>query len=235
MLFHAAEAETRPAPRGLLYQLREALGTLPRAALNSQIAALSKADRRALSGLGVRLGAASVFFPTLLRPRAMKLRALLWAVHARCPLPPLPDGGTLCYRPLNGAGATAAALPGEAFCLAIGFRHIERDGALLVIRADALERLANEARKLARQGAFGATPTLLRLAGCGADELAVALTTLGYRAERDESGLSFLPRGPGAVDGTRPAGKRGRRRPARRGGKNADSPFAKLRELKIGS
>ena len=171
--------------------------------------------------------------PGVLRPRAMKLRALLWAVHARCPLPPLPEGGALCYRPVNGAGP--ADPPSEAFCLAIGFRRIEKNGARLVIRADALERLANEARKLGRQGAFSATPALQRLAGCGEDELAVALAALGYRAERDETGLSFLPRESGAAAGDRPVGKRNRRRPSGRGVKNADSPFAKLRELKIRS
>jgi hypothetical protein len=106
------------------------------------------------------------------------------------------------------------------------------------VRADALERLAAAARKLAAQGRFGATAALQRLVGCGAEDLALALEALGYRRERDESGLGFVPRRPG---GPRQAGRKGGKggkggsRPGakgRRGGR-ADSPFAKLRDLKI--
>ncbi|MDH3473536.1 MAG: helicase-related protein [Rhodospirillales bacterium] len=227
LLFRAVEADPGPLPRGLLYQLAEALGTLPRAALGSQIAALAKSDRRALAELGLRLGESSVFFPALLRPRAQRLRALLWSVHSRQPLPPLPAKGALCFRPAQAAGA-------EAFCHAIGFRRIARGEAVVAVRADALERLAGAARKLARQGAFTASPALQRTAGCGEDELAVLLPALGYRAETDATGASFQPRRNGEKPDPDSGRKRPRRRAAKRRGRDADSPFAKLRDLKIG-
>ncbi|MBX6323690.1 MAG: disulfide oxidoreductase, partial [Rhodospirillaceae bacterium] len=53
--------------RGLAFQLVEALGCLPRRAAAAQLRALSREDRRALTGLGVRLGVESVWVPALLR------------------------------------------------------------------------------------------------------------------------------------------------------------------------
>jgi ATP-dependent RNA helicase SUPV3L1/SUV3 len=234
-LFCAAEAAGGAAVRGLLFQLTEALGTLPRAAVASQLAGLTKADRKMLTGLGVRLGAASVFLPALLRPRAARLRGLLWAVHAAQPLPALPPAGTLSYHPVDGAGEAAGRAREEAFCLAIGYRRFAEDGRVLAIRADALERLAAAARQLAAQGAFGATPALQRLAGCGAEDLALPLAALGYRRESDESGLGFAPRRAGGSRQAERKGGKGRPRAGAKGRRagRADSPFAKLRDLKI--
>ncbi|HEY9539296.1 MAG TPA: helicase-related protein, partial [Kiloniellaceae bacterium] len=76
-LIRTQEAELTPAGRGLLFQLVEALGTLPRRPLAAQIDALTKADRKALAELGVRLGAASLFMPKLQNPRMLGLRARL--------------------------------------------------------------------------------------------------------------------------------------------------------------
>src|SRR3546814_11554937 len=73
-LIRTQEAELTPAGRGLLFQLVEALGTLPRRPLAAQIDALTKADRKALAELGVRLGAASLFMPKLQNPRSEERR-----------------------------------------------------------------------------------------------------------------------------------------------------------------
>ncbi len=231
-LFRAGEAEASPAVRGLLFQLTEALGTLPRAVLASQIAGLTKADRKTLADLGVRLGAASVFFPGLLRRRPTLLRGLLWATHVARPVPVMPATGALSFRPADDVASSV-----EGFCLAIGYRRCAQNGRVLAIRADALERLAVAARKLAAQGDFGATAGLQRLAGCGAEDLVLPLVALGYRSMCDDTGLSFAPRRTGGPrQGQRSPGKgRGRNgakgRVSRREAK--DSPFAKLRDLKI--
>ncbi len=236
-LFRAAEAEASPVVRGLLFQLTEALGTLPRAVLASQIAGLTKADRRVLANLGVRLGTACVFLPGRLRRRATLLRGLLRATHAGRPVPVMPATGALSFRPVDGVGDADAPSREESFCLAIGYRQFAQNGRVLAIRADALERLAAAARKLAAQGDFGATPALKRLVGCTAEDLAVALVALGYRCVSDAAGLSFVPRRTGGSRyGQRTAGKR-RGRSGAKGRKGrqkaADSPFAKLRDLKI--
>jgi len=218
-LYRAAEAPLAGPARGLVFQLVEALGTLPREAVQAQIASLTRADRQALAKLGLRLGQASVFLPALLRARSTRLRALLWGLHRGKPPAPLPAGQSARYE--------ADAVPDAGFLQAAGYRLIQRRGRTLALRADLLERLANEARKLAVQGGFAATPALQGLARCDEEELAAVLASLGYRAERDEAGLSFQPRG--AANGKRAKKPRRKRRPP---AAPSDSPFAQLRSLK---
>ncbi len=227
-LTRLADAELAGAAKGLAYQLTEALGSLPRAVLAKQLGALSKADRKALSALGVRLGRASVYLPALLKPRATRLRALLWSLHEGCAPPALPKGASV-------AGEQNGAAPDAAFHHAVGYRRFARKGEAVTIRVDALERLANEAAKLAKQGAFAATADLKRAAGCGEAGLALLLGGLGYRVRPGPEGLSFEARGPKGrkgrrPDGTRERSKRARKRPHKAA---ADSPFAPLRNLKI--
>jgi hypothetical protein len=99
-----------------------------------------------------------------------------------------------------------------------------------VLRVDRVERLAAVARRLARQGAFGATPELARLAGCAPADLALVLPALGYRAVVEESGITFHAQrrhANTAKSGQVSRSRRGRHRERER----ADGPFAKLREL----
>jgi ATP-dependent RNA helicase SUPV3L1/SUV3 len=101
-----------------------------------------------------------------------------------------------------------------------------------VLRVDRVERLAAAARRLARQGAFGATPALAQLAGSSIDDLASVLPALGYRAVLGENGVSFQARSRRA--GPERQGAPSRRRKQRRGdAPPADGPFAKLRELRL--
>ncbi len=225
ILYRAAEADAGPQARGLLFQLGQALGTLPRRSVAAQVAALTKADRKALGRLGLRLGAAALFFPDLLRPRATALRSLLWTVHAGRPAadPPRVPGLRL--------DREVAALPDEpGFWQAVGYLRVGAGATGLAVRVDALERLAREARTLAAQGAFAATPRLTDLVGLVEEDFAAVMKLLGYEARRDEAGISFAPRGRTA--GPKGKAPRGKRRPRRPDG---DSPFAKLRDLKIGS
>ena len=213
--------------RGLLFQLAESLGLLPRRAASAQLRGLTKADRKALGGLGLRLGRESVFLPELLdtgpdRPGPARLGALLGAVHRRRLLPELPAPGILAFEPGSELD--------EPLCAALGFRRLAQDaGPGVALRADALERLAHEAYRLSEQGLFAPTPKLRRLTGCGAAELEIALAAIGYQVRRDHTGVSF---GRGA--GPRKNPKRGARRAAKKGprtGLASDSPFAKLRDL----
>jgi hypothetical protein len=124
----------------------------------------------------------------------------------------------------------------EGICGAAGFRRLGPSAGAVAVRADALERVSHEAYKLAKQGAFIATPRLRRLVGCGGGELEVILVALGYRVERDPAGVSFTrTRTRNAKDsGSRKdRGPAARRRAAARKAE-ADSPFAKLRELDPG-
>jgi ATP-dependent RNA helicase SUPV3L1/SUV3 len=208
-LIAAQEAELSPAGRGVLFQIVEALGTLPRRPLAAQLKALTKADRKTLAVLGLRLGAVSLFMPKLQHPRMLALRARLWSVRKGCPLPGLPPAGARTFDLSGHAGLTGV----EDFCHAIGYRRVTRkDGSALAVRADVLERLAREVYKLAEaakkaedakpDAGFAADPTLCRLADSGEADLEALLFALGYRRA---GAATYVRKGPNRK---RPARKR---------------------------
>ena len=215
--------------RGLAYQLIEALGSKPRREAIGQTQALTADERKALRALGVRLGLESVFLPALLKPKAQRLRALLWTVHRGLEpiLPPPP-----------GLVSIAAADVPEGFYAAVGYRLVGGRA----MRIDILDRLAIELQRAARKGPVTLAPKLLALAGLGAENTAMVIIDLGYRRIERQDGLAFVPvrRGRngdsvGKTSNANPAparkAKRGGRKAADR---NSDSPFAKLKELMPG-
>ncbi len=105
-LYRAREATVAgAAARGLLWQLAESLGMLPRRSARSQIAALSRSDRQALAAAGVRLGHEAVWIPRLLKPEAMALRGLLYWLQA---------GGVGARRGWPRPAVAGSAVPGAA-------------------------------------------------------------------------------------------------------------------------
>ncbi|KLN62537.1 disulfide oxidoreductase [Kiloniella spongiae] len=142
-LFYLSDAELEGTARGIAFQVIEGLGLVPRYLLRDQINGLSKADRKALADLGLRLGRESVFLPNLNRPRPSRIRALLWAAWNEVTVPELPDFESKHFTPSDAQK--------DIFCAAIGYRHLSnRKGRELVLRADILERISHEAYKLLR-------------------------------------------------------------------------------------
>jgi ATP-dependent RNA helicase SUPV3L1/SUV3 len=213
-LFAAHELPLRGAGRGLAFQLADALGALPAAAAAGQIAGLDPQDRAALARLGVRFGAETVYLEPLLRPDALRLRALLWAIRHRRPIPVLPSARRLC-RPV----AVDPASP-PPFYAALGFAVFGG----WALRPDRLERLAAAARRAARQGPFAADAALAAAAGVNPPALPALLEGLGYRSVRDGASVRILA----------PARRRRRPAAARRPAMAREGhPFAKLRDLKF--
>jgi len=209
------QAPLAGAARGLAFQLIEAWGVLPRAAVEPLLAALGPADRQALVRLGIRLGGETVFLPALLKQAPTMLKSALWSAHAGRPLAPMPLGAT-----------TLAVDPErlEAFDLALGFRRL----GPRTLRVDRIERLSAACRSLGAKGPFQATPALAQIAGCAEGEIAGVLKALGYRAEVKPEGVRFLPR--------RRRDGRGRRRtanPQASAPAVAAGPFARLGELVV--
>ena len=229
VLFRAVEADTSPVVRGLLFQVAEALGAVPRAAVAESLRGLDRADRKVVGGLDLRVGAASVYFPALLKPRPARLRALLWSIHHERALPDIRARN----RPSLSAEDFAALSEDSDALWALGYHRFKSGKTSLALRIDSLERLAGEARKLSRQGSFMPTAALLRIAGCTELELAMVLKSLGYRADRTDDGISFLPRAGRNEKGK--ARKPRRRSRPRKEAPREDSPFAKLRDLKVKS
>ena len=135
-----ATAELPAGARGIIFQLCEGLGVLPRRPIEQQLAELGEEDRKALARLGVRVGVYSLYFPSMLKPVPIRLRAGLWMIaRNRETIPPLPA-----------EGRTSMDLPPGAdreFYATIGYLPLG-DHA---IRADMVERLAAMARQAVRE------------------------------------------------------------------------------------
>jgi len=226
------EAEITGAARGLVFQLVEALGAVPRRLVREQASVLTPEDRKALRVLGVRLGLHTVFVPALLKPRAARLCGLLWAVR-ECALPHAPPAPGLVTAPV------VRGVP-RAFYQAVGYSV----AAGRAIRIDILDRAAIRLRLAARKGPVDATPELMSLLGLNAEQTIAVIRALGYRDSEDGVGLVPMPRRRGRnakADGKSKPGAaspgRGRKPGRGRRGKavpvDPDSPFAKLGELRI--
>jgi len=208
-------AKSEGVVRGLAFQLVEALGLLPRRELAKLLDEIGAEGRKAATALGIRIGSEAVFLPAMATARGRRLRRVLWLVRHDA------DAGAVAADDLG--IARLPAVPAGAY-LAQGF--VPTGG--LAVRADRLERLSADVRRLGRQGAFMATSALARTIGAKADDLAAVLTALGYRAADENGVVTFSA--PPAKPRRRAKGKRPRRRAA---AVDPESPFAKLRDLKL--
>jgi len=233
-LYALEEAPLQGAARGLAFQLAEALGSLPRRAVAEQLQALGREERRALGRLGVGIGAESLYLGVLLRPAAIRLRALLWAIRHDRPLPGLPEEGAAVLR--------GAAAEDPQLCDALGYRRLRHRGRAVALRVDLLERLARAAHgrlaKAARGEGLAADAELLAPADGEEEVLLAAMAALGFRSERRDEALFFhrqrprqrrRPPAPAEAAAGTPA-----RKPREAAPSAPDSPFAVLRALKPG-
>ncbi len=211
-LLEASRADLAGPARGIVFELGEGLGSVPRRRVESQIGALGRADRKGLRELGIRLGRESVFMPSLVKPAAIEMRALLWAAHTGASaLPPPPGRVSLAVK--DGVA--------QEFYEAAGYRIL----GPLALRVDMVERLAARAWSLSRGGPFAAGPELLSLAGCGSGEMVEVLAALGYRGTATGNAITYVraPRRKARATPRRAAVSR----------HEANSPFAKLRGLAV--
>jgi ATP-dependent RNA helicase SUPV3L1/SUV3 len=160
-----------PPLRGLLFAWRAGLGTVARREVTSQLASLTPADRQALSRRGISLGRLAVFAPALLRPEAVRLRALLWGVYRAAGSVPLL------------AGAPSVRLDSRvpaAFYVACGYLP----AGPRAVRVDRAERFAAEARRGNREGRAVALASLAGIAGCPPEDVEGILAALGFVRDR---------------------------------------------------
>ncbi|MBP6013696.1 MAG: DEAD/DEAH box helicase [Alphaproteobacteria bacterium] len=160
--------------RGLAFQIYENLGSVSRQAVTRELRAVAQADRAPLRRLGLRFGAFSIFLPSLVKPAAARLKALLWAVHqGMSDIPPPPSAG-LTSLPAD------PSVPG-GFYEAAGFRLC----GPRAVRLDMLERLGDLIRGKGQNGqmpdSFAVSNDMMSVLGCGEDDLAQVLRGLGFR------------------------------------------------------
>jgi ATP-dependent RNA helicase SUPV3L1/SUV3 len=169
----AFSSDTPPEMRAALAPIAEAGGMVARLDVETCLSVLAPEQRRQLRGLGLTIGALTLFHPTLLKPEASRLIAALRAVRSNLPMPPTPMPGlTLLDKPAVGLAETARAS---------GFYPFGDQ----MLRFDILERIATGVHNQ-RQG-FGTFEPDVGLAS--------SLGVGGATLERVLRGLGFVPVG----------------------------------------
>jgi ATP-dependent RNA helicase SUPV3L1/SUV3 len=182
-LHMARDAALTGSARGLIYQVTEALGTVPRAAVADQLEAIDADDRKQLARLGLRLGRETVFLSPMLKPPQMAMRALLWCLHNERTVA-VPEPGRVSL-------SVERDLPDQYYS-AIGYRRL----GPRALRVDMLERLSAELRKRARKGPFAVDAALLNLAGCSGEDFDGIVRALGYRPAHPDTDKEILYAAP---------------------------------------
>lgn len=194
-LFELQKAEdVTGIARGIAFQLIEALGVIERTKIASEMKDLPQDARASLRKYGVRFGAYHVYVPSLLKPAARAIAALLWAFKRdNVDLSALAGA-----QQLAGSGRTSfpadKALDRDAY-RTLGYKLAgER-----AVRVDILERLADLIRPALAwreaspgekpAGAFDGrgfvvTQAMTSLTGSAGEDFAAVLRALGYRMEK---------------------------------------------------
>lgn len=181
MRITALVPQLSPAGRGLVVQLVEMLGCLRRDSVAAQIEALTRLDRKALTGAGVRLGVVHVFVAATLRPEPTRWRLALWAVAANVTtLPPPPVAGRVSI------DVDEDVPPG--FYAVAGFWNIGGQA----VRIDMVDRLARLIH-LARNGRTPFAPDAAWIASVGMthDGFVRLMRALGYRPQLVDGSTAF--------------------------------------------
>ena len=154
---------------GIAYQVYEGLGSAQINNLSMSTVNLSEVDKRNLARLGLRLGVETIYLPNLLKPAAIKLRALLWSVHNQdFPKDAFPPDGRVSIKTLPNVK--------KEFYRALGFVPLGN----LALRADIAERLSALIRIEARGGQFRINDAMLSIAGATKIQMEEILYDLGY-------------------------------------------------------
>ncbi|NBB17250.1 phosphonate-binding protein, partial [Caulobacter sp. SLTY] len=157
------EGGLRGLARGLAHRLLENGGVLPRRQVEEEMRVLSQAERRALRGLGVRIGAFSLHLPGLLSDEA---RGFAQSLSSDPTAPP--------------PGVVTRLHPGPVDAKALSARGLMAVGGLAV-PVDQLERLDEALRAAPRQNnATVVSNTLFEGLGWSAKDGADILRGLGF-------------------------------------------------------
>jgi ATP-dependent RNA helicase SUPV3L1/SUV3 len=209
----AERASERADQRGLLHRLTETLGLIP----GDEGDRLAPQARAELKAIGVKAGRFALFLPALLKPRAARMRALLWGLHHGRKVPPLPSPDLVSLpRPSD--------WPAD-FAEAMGWL----EAGPVLLRLDIAERVAAELAWATRRGATSLSAGLASRFSLRPELLPVVLRRLGFRIA-PAAGLApheYGPPAPAAIVPLR------RRRPSESAPPiRAQGPFAALAVLK---
>ena len=172
------EENASGSARGILWQVAEQLGTMPREKVADLIKGLNDADKKVLAKAGLRLGHDYLFFPMLLKPAAQRVLAVLWKVWFE---KTQYETGFAVDGKMSFAverGVPRALYLAQGYALA-GTR---------AIRVDVMERFTAKLREITRQdkGKPQILPLeLLSIAGLKRDEAEDVFGFLGFRVTKE--------------------------------------------------
>lgn len=214
----ARQAKLKGASKGLVFQLAENLGSLPRKTVKRQINLLTKVDRKQLRNLGIVFGSTRVYFPALLKPIPSKILGLLWVLWNAPDTPPeTPHPGRVSL--------LSDEFPTE-YLNAIGYQPVGR----LALRLDVLERVSTLAWKLGRKGSFVFDAQLQSLTGCRSEDIEIILKEVGFcKFKETDFGIEYVIERKVAKN--LPQKNHKKNKPKKNLKVDSDSPFAILREL----
>jgi ATP-dependent RNA helicase SUPV3L1/SUV3 len=167
----AGDAAASGAVRGLVFAMRQGLGSAPRKSVARAVDALSPDERRRLGRLGISIGRLNVYFSDLLDARAMRWRALLFGLRQPGAQP---------------AGLGAPSMPVDrAVPPAVYSACGDQVAGPRAVRVDRLERLAAAARQASRGGAFAISREMVSAAAAPLAEVGAILAAIGFPATSD--------------------------------------------------
>jgi ATP-dependent RNA helicase SUPV3L1/SUV3 len=202
--------------RGPAWRLREGMGLVPGATDRDVPGEL----RTRLKAIGIRAGRYALYLPEVMKPRAMALRAQLWALRHHLPTPALPNPGlvavTLPEIPQPPPADPQAPRPPESwppgFAAFMGWLQAGN----VLLRLDVVERIAGELGFMTRRAPAPLPEGLASRLGIKGDGLGPVLEAMGFRlfpAETLAEG-QFGPPAPARI-GVLRADRPAPRRPAR--------------------
>jgi ATP-dependent RNA helicase SUPV3L1/SUV3 len=157
----AGKGEADPALRGAVHRVLEAGGVA--AALE-----MPPGERAKLKAIGVRAGRFALHVPAALKPRAMALRAQLWAVAHRAAVPVLPPPGLVSVPPPDWPAGFAEAM---------GWMP----AGPVLLRLDVAEKIAAELGWQTRRGPSALPDGLASRLSVRAETVPAVLRALGFR------------------------------------------------------
>lgn len=159
------------AARGIAYQVYENMGIVPREKLEDLIKDLTPEDRAALRARKIKMGPILVFLPALNKPAAVRLRALLWALHRNRDLPvEVPNDGIVSTK-------VDKKSVDRNFYQSIGYPVFGNRA----IRIDMLDRVISAVYDSADQGKFQAQHKMAEWLGCPIEDLYDVLQSMGHK------------------------------------------------------
>ncbi len=162
--------EKIPAPaKAISDELISTLGVIHRSELEKHITELDEEGRKALRALRIKLGPILVFLPELNKPKAVRARALLWALWNDKALPvAVPPDGSVSI-------AIDPETVDRLFYRAVSYPVFGPKA----IRIDMLDRVLNEIYETAQNGQFRAQHKMAEWLGCSIEDLYAILQAMG--------------------------------------------------------